>query len=303
MVPRIDRWIGSVELVAGANVFRFLENGTGYSITIAPGRYWLYDAGVSGDEIAGYPSLYRLLRVALDAVAGGGNTYSLRASNVPGETAPLYRGLHVVRNSGTLSFGWQLSSASFTAPKDVLGYAPDASTDATTTGASLPSPRGVAGVWVCPSEATSKVSYPQRKVEASTDEIYRADAYQLTWQEYRARLFRYRYVPAPYVHGARALDPSYTQAVGVSPGDLTAGLDLLWQRDLSRAQSVIVLHDTGARDDSYRLQDHPGKIEVVRLMDPQQRARLEACASLQIQRGEQYEVTLATVAIAGSYQQ
>ena len=303
MVPRIDRWIGSVDLVSGANVFRFLENGTGYSITVVPGRYWLYDAGVLADDIAGYPSLYRVLRGAMDSVSGGGNTYSLRASNVYGERLPLYRGLNAIRTSGTLSYGWQFSSASFTAPKDVLGYAPTTSVDVTTTGASLPSPRGVAGVWVCPSEATSKVSYPQRKVEASTEEIYRADAYQLTWQEYRARLFRYRYVAAPYVHGARALDPSFSAPVGVSPGDVTSGLDLLWERDLSRAQSVIVLHDTGARDDSYRLQEHPGKVEVLRLMDPAQRARLDAIATLQIQRGEQYELTLATVTVAGDYEQ
>jgi len=296
---QLDRWCAPYNIIAGANVLRLREGATTYTITITPGTYWLY-AG-SASPVTGYPSLYHAITAGLTAAAPG--TYALTCTEVPGEGTGLRRALRLARSTSA-ALGWSLrfEDALWTLPPELLGYPPDQ--DAAVEAGSrlaLTSPRGVPGVWLAPSTARSKTSYPRRRVATSTDEVQRDDAYALSWQTSRARLMRYDLIPAVYIHSARSEEESYRTASLVVE-DPSLAFEEVWQ-SLSRLRDVIIIHDVGGGEDGLDAAAHPSRVEVVRLATNEGRSELERLLTTRYQYGEQYALDVPLVQRGGGYTQ
>lgn len=290
-----DRWVGYVDVVAGANVFVFRENVTNYNRTIAPGRYWLYDAAT---DIPGYPSFYRVLRQSMDAAAAGGNTYAVEAANPIGGPQDTYQGIRYLRTAGSLTWGFVFSSASFTLPKWLFGFPANQSADSIGHTTSLTAPRGLRRVWVSPVWHTQAIAYPIRRVASSTEDVWLPSAYQVAWLDATVRIYQYRYVPATYVHAERAFDPCYTTPLALLPGDDAIAFDHLWRDCLSRLGTVLVLRERGNDPLALRLANLPARLlEPCRLYNLAQRQALENIAQLQISNGERYNLSLAMVRV------
>lgn len=304
--PRHDRWIGSVDVRAGANVIRWREGASTRSVTIPAGRYWLYFAPTSGTEIAGCPSLYRQLLTLINA--GSPNVYALSYADPPGEVSGLHRGLRIVRTSGSTAFGYDAGAGSFTfAPREALGLPPTSAGPLLTLSAELVSPRGIRGQWVSPRRAAMKVSHLARRVESSTEEVERDDAYQISWASRRLRAWRYTQLPAGLIHRGRALDSEYYLPANLLPGDDSYAFDWMWD-ELSALRDIIVVHERGAESASIQLRNadaahYWNSVEVLRAFDGAQRADYSSLTEITTQAGEVYSLTLATVYRRGGYQQ
>ena len=292
---KIDRYIGSITLTSSNNTFIFRENGTPYTRAIGAGTYWLYDCANQVDEIQGKPSFYRALRVSMDATQAGGNAYGIRLANLLGEGVELYRGLLFERVAGSFSFGFDFSNVNFTLPKYLLGFPQNFSINVLASGSQLRSSTGVRGHWIAPHQVISKISYPSRKVESSTEEIWRDDSYQLTWQSYTVRLVRYQWIPAQFIHSSRNQDHTYTETYQTLLGDTSLALQNLWESDLSQMKDVLILHDIEPHQNAMRVDLHKSQVECVRLFDPNFRASFEACVELSLSHGEQYNINLPLV--------
>lgn len=291
----LDRYIGSITLTSANNTYVYREGATVYTRTIAPGTYWLYDAADFNAEITGLPSFYRTLKANMGLANPSGNSYEIKLANLLGEGEPLYRGLVFNRVAGALSFGFDFSNANFKIPKSAFGFPDAQNVNVVNTGSFIRSPQGVKGHWIAPRKALSKISYPLKRIETSTEEVYRDDAYQIAWQSYVVRLARYQWIPAQYVHASRSLDPTYTQTYQTLLGDTHIALQNLWESNLSTLRDVIILHDVIPSPDAMRTDLNQTRVEIVRLFDANLRGDYEACVELSLNHGEQYNVSLPLV--------
>lgn len=293
-----DRWIRPVEITTANRRIVITENSIQYDVDIATGTYWVYAS--SAPELTGYPSLYVELVTAL-----GLNTlqpYAFAAADPAGGSNTDKRGL-AMSSGGGLDFSLDFSDAGFTFPPELLGFAPDRSADISDTSGTITGDRSLWGVWVSPRWARRKVGFKHKQLNASTEDVHRASAYQMDYGETTRRVFEYAAVPGVLVREAAGAASDYTDVMGLASGDQNTAFETIWSA-LAELETCLVLHDMGDDADALAITDaeFDGKREYVRLATPDARASLENIAEITHPAGEFWTLTVPTVRIGGDYE-
>lgn len=292
-----DRWYRSLEITADNRRIIWRENGVDYMIDLELGTYWVYST--AGAELAGYPSIFKQIRTALGYQVL--QEYDFDAGNPDGGTNADHRGLSITRD-GALAFSLRFDDAAWTFPREVFGVAPDRDTALDDTAGTILSPKSVWGWWVSPKWASRKIAFPSRRLNASTEDIERVDAYQLDFGTVWRRLFEYRGLPGVLVHSARGLRDDYASVFGLADDDVNAAFAPIWE-SLSDLGTCIVLHDDGDSPLAANPTLFAGQIEYVRLASLEHRREYEACLELTHSAGEFYNLKLPTIRMGGDYPQ
>lgn len=293
-----DWIVGSILLTTLNNTFVIDLGGSIFTITIPPGRYWLWmDRGNSPTWSTDYPSFFKAFVEAVSQAIYSDTSNVQIAVRTPRLTRMPGTGFALTLSLNP-TYTWLITHPNWTLPVGLLGMSelvPEYPDDVVVaSGGPYLTPYAIEGNLTTHRRASFKLFDEEH-------EQYKTGRSNWRWGTTQSRTLFYRKMPSGMVRRTRAAEhPAWAKRACVALYDGNNTFQQLWRHTLSRMKPMLVVHNAAA---THTLELPESDVEALILSDENQLNRFSACIGEKPVKleGELYNLELACEIITSTY--